>query len=124
MIKKIFAVWVYVNNLEQSRNFYENILGLRCKFIDAGWVEYDLGATLFALLQRPKEKGLAQPQKTHIMLAVDDLNFVKKVLLDNKVQLIGDIREEAFGKLLTFVDPNGHWMELFEPKICNNKELL
>jgi len=37
-------------------------------------------------------------------------------LISLGVKLIGDIREEPYGKLLTFEDPDGHWLEFFENK--------
>ena len=38
-IKKIYAIWVYVKNLNESRNFYEKILGLKFKFQQSDWLE-------------------------------------------------------------------------------------
>lgn len=118
MIKSIFAVWLYVKDLSQSRNFYENILGLKFKFQDQAWVEYDLGQTTFAILQRPADKGPIKPQKTHIMFQVDNIANFKQILQQYSVKLISEIRNEPYGKLLTFEDPNGHWLELFEPAKC------
>jgi metallothiol transferase len=119
MIKKIFAVWIYVKDLAISRDFYENVLNLKFKFQDKDWVEYDLGDTTFALLQRPPTKGMLKPQKTHIMFQVENIEFCLKQLTNHNVEIIGNIRHEPFGQLLTLVDPNGHWLELFAPTKCN-----
>jgi len=35
-------------------------------------------------------------------------------LEQKKVKIIKK-REETYEKLITFEDPNGHWLELFEP---------
>ncbi len=79
MIRKIYAVWVYVKDIEESRNFYENILGLKFKFRQEDWLEFDLGNTSFAILKRPKEKDpRVKPQKTRIMFEVDNLKKWKK----------------------------------------------
>ena len=53
-IRKIYACWVYVSDMEQSVRFYQDI-GFTVKFVedDGVWVEFDLGETSFALLQRP-----------------------------------------------------------------------
>ena len=116
MITSIYAVWVYVRDVQKSRMFYEKVLGLKVKLINGSWIEYDLGATSFAILERSKEKGPVKPQKAMIMLQVDDIEEMKKLLLAHQVKLIGDIRSEEYGKLLTFEDPDGHWLELFEPE--------
>jgi predicted enzyme related to lactoylglutathione lyase len=122
MIEKIFCIWIYVNDLTASQKFYTDVLGLKFKFRDGGWVEFDLGATTFAILERPKEKGELKAQKTHIMFEVKNIEVCKARLTAHQVEMIGAIRDEPYGKLLTFVDPNGHWLELFEPKGCGCKK--
>lgn len=114
-IKKIYAVWIYVEDLKISRKFYENIIGLKVKFQQRTWVEFDLGETSFALLERHKGDAL-KPQKTRIMFEVEAIEVFKKRLEQNKVKIIKDVREESYGKIFTFEDPNGHWLEVFEKK--------
>ena len=116
-IKKIYACWIYVSDIEKSIRFYQSA-GFELKFIekDGAWAEFDLGETSFALLQRPAEKGKVQPAKTRIMFEVDNIEEMKNHLLSLSVKVIGDIREEPYGKLLTFEDPDGHWLEFFENK--------
>lgn len=114
-IHKIYACWIYVSDLERSVRFYRDI-GFTVKFIedDGVWAEFDLGETSFALLQRPKERGKVQPRKTRIMFEVDQIEEMKKHLIALNVKLIGEVRNEPYGKLLTFEDPDGHWLEFFE----------
>ncbi len=116
MIEKIYAIWTYVNDVKESRNFYENILGLKFKLADGDWIEFDLNGTSFAILQREASQGPLKAQKMRTMFQVGDINKMKVRLIENNVTLIGDIRQENYGKLLTFEDPNGHWLELFEAK--------
>ena len=115
-INKIYACWVYVSNLEKSIRFYQDI-GFELKFIDGNaWAEFDMGETSFALLQRPAEKGAVRPAKTRIMFEVNDIEKIRQQLISLSVKLIGGVREETYGKLLTFEDPDGHWLEFFENK--------
>ena len=116
-IQKIYACWIYVSDLKKSIRFYQDI-GFELKFIeeDGAWAEFDLGETSFALLQRPAEKGKVQPAKTRIMFEADHIEEMRQQLVFLGVKLIGDIREEPYGKLLTFEDPDGHWLEFFENK--------
>ena len=118
MITRMYAVWVYVKDKEESSDFYENVLGLKVKRKEGNWVEFDLGRTAFALLEKEKSKEV-KPQKTRIMFEVEDLEEMKQLLHKKKVKIV-KIREESYGKLLTFEDPNGHWLELFEPKSKDN----
>ena len=115
-INKIYACWIYVSDLKQSIRFYQNI-GFELKFVDGNaWAEFDMGETSFALLQRPAEKGAVQPAKTRIMFEVNDIEKMRRHLVSLGVNLIGGVREESYGKLLTFEDPDGHWLEFFENK--------
>jgi metallothiol transferase len=114
MITKIYATWVYVSDLERSLDFYQNKIEFRFKLKDGDWIEFDLGETVFAILKRPVEKGAVIPQKTRIMFEVDDIEQHKNRLLGIGVKLIGEIRNESYGKLLTFEDPDRHWLELYE----------
>lgn len=112
-INKIYACWVYVSNLKRSKEFYEKI-GFTVKCIDSEWIEFDTGQTVFAILQRPKEKGKVEPEKTRIMFEVADIKSARDELIRKNVRLVGSIRNEKYGKLLTFEDPDGHWLELYE----------
>ncbi|MDO5104530.1 VOC family protein [Capnocytophaga sp.] len=114
-IKKIYACWAYVSDLEASKNFFES-LGFVSKFRQDDWIEFDLGATSFAILKRPPEKGNVVPQKTRIMFEVEDIKRMFSTLVANNVRIIGDIRDEHYGKLLTFEDLDGNWFEFFENK--------
>ena len=48
------------------------------------------------------------------MFEVNDIEEMRRHLVSLDVKLIGEIREEPYGKLLTFEDPDGHWLEFFE----------
>ena len=113
-IKKIYACWVYVSDLQRSIEFYRNI-GFGIKLTDGDWVEFEVGETSFAILKRPESKGEVLPQKTRIMFETDDIELLFDTLKQRSVKLIGAIREEPYGKLLTFEDPDGHWLEFYEP---------
>lgn len=116
MIQKIYATWVYVSDLERSVEFYRDRIGLPVKFrTHDGWVEFDLGETSFAILQRPTGKGPVVPQKTRIMFQTHNISADKERLHEAGVAWIGDIRRDSYGRILTFEDPDGHWLELFEP---------
>lgn len=113
-MKKIYAVWVYVSDLNKSLDFYQNKIRLKFKFCNEGWVEFDLGETSFAILQRPIEKDKVVPQKTRIMFETEDINLFYKTGMKDGIKFIGNIRNESYGKLLTFEDPDGHWLEVFQ----------
>lgn len=42
------------------------------------------------------------------MFEVEDIELVRDDLESKNVKIIGNTREEPYGKLLTFEDPDGH----------------
>lgn len=119
---RIYACWIYVSDLEKSLHFYQSI-GFKIKFSEDSWVEFDLGQTSFAILERPKNKGNVIPGKTRIMFETNDIETVYNELKNKRVKIIGTIRSESYGKLLTFEDPDGHWLEFYQKKEKTDKSL-
>ncbi len=97
-------------------DFYQNKIGLKLKFRNDGWVEFDLGTTSFALLTRPEEKRKVVPVKTRIMFETENIQAFYTRALALGIVCIGGIREEEYGSLLTLEDPDGHWLEIYQDK--------
>ncbi len=112
-IRKIYACWVYVSDLERSIKFYQEI-GFKIKLIDDDWVEFDMGETSFAILKRPETKGRVVPEKTRIMFEVENIESLYSKLKTKNIKFIGGVRNESYGKLLTFEDLDGHWLEFYQ----------
>ena len=110
---KIYACWIYVSDLQKSKQFYQSI-GFEVKLTDGDWIEFDLGETSFAILKRSANKGDVIASKTRIMFETDDIELVYKELKNKGVKTIGVIRTEPYGKLLTFEDPDVHWLEFYQ----------
>jgi len=111
--RKIYACWIYVSDLQKSKQFYKD-MGFEVKLTDGDWIEFDLGETSFAILQRPAHKGDVIASKTRIMFETDNIELVYEELKNKGVKTIGEIRTESYGKLLTFEDPDGHWLEFYQ----------
>jgi metallothiol transferase len=114
-VQKIYAVWTYVSNAEKSMTFYKKVLGVKPRLQDDGWIEFDTGETVFAILERPKEKGVLKPAKTRIMFQVTDITEKENELKALGVKIIGKMKE-SYGVILTFEDPDQNWLEFYEPR--------
>lgn len=114
-VQKIYAVWTYVKNIEESITFYENILGVKPRFQDNNWVEFDTGETTFAILERSAEKGVFKPQKTRIMFQVANIAQKEMELKTHNIKVVNKM-VEAYGTIITFEDPDNNWLEFYEPK--------
>ena len=104
--RKIYACWIYVSDLQKSKQFYQDI-GFEVKLTDGDWIEFNFGETSFAILQRPAHKGDVIASKTRIMFETDDIELVYEELKNKGVKTIGEIRTEPYGKLLTLKTPTG-----------------
>ena len=104
--RKIYACWIYVSDLQKSKQFYQDI-GFEVKLTDEDWIEFNFGETSFAILQRPAHKGDVIASKTRIMFETDDIELVYEELKNKGVKTIGEIRTEPYGKLLTLKTPTG-----------------
>lgn len=119
-MERMYAAWIPVRDLAASRAFYENIFGLTVTREDGPWIEFDTGETVFALLERRNRPGR---EKTRIMFEVRDIDAVARRLKRASVRTPGGIRVEPYGKLLTFEDPDGHWLELYEPAVPRTSDI-
>nr|WP_245545294.1 DUF2867 domain-containing protein [Phocaeicola abscessus] len=116
--RKIYACWIYVSDLQKSKQFYQD-MGFEVKLTNGDWIEFNFGETSFAILQRPAHKGDVIASKTRIMFETDDIELVYEELKNKGVKTIGEIKTEPYGKLLTFEDPDGHWLEFYQKLPCD-----
>lgn len=137
LIIKIFNFMKYshtaisVNNLEESRKFYESVFNFRfclqgekaelgCEFINLE----DEGHNLIELLKhkspKPLDEDLMNFQKVgikHLSFVVDNLEETVQKAVSLGSSIIWPIQNETTVKRLTFIsDPNGIPLELMEIK--------
>ena len=53
------------------------------------------------------------------MFETNDIESLYRELKNKDVTFIGEIRDESYGKLLTFEDPDGHWLEFYQNRDNN-----
>ena len=110
-------LFVYVNDLTTSREFYESKLGLHVIEEDPGCLKFDCGQVILAL-NRAADYNITLPNgkdnSADIVFLVDDLNAVRSTI---------EARGVAFSKtdwyqpggITDFYDPDGHWLTLYQP---------
>ncbi|RLD14300.1 MAG: methylmalonyl-CoA epimerase [Caldiserica bacterium] len=133
MIEKIDHIGIAVKSIEESKNFFEDILGLNVVFEetlpDSGVkaLGLSIGESRLELLEAygensPIEKFIEKKGEGlhHIALKVDDIEKMLKLLKDKGFRLIDEKpRIGAEGKKIAFVHPkstHGILMELVEEK--------
>jgi catechol 2,3-dioxygenase-like lactoylglutathione lyase family enzyme len=128
------ALWFYCKDVEESKRFYRDLVGLRVldesvsaendQTGDDG-VHFDLGTVRLTLLPKsdetPNGKINANASSTasseHLVFVVENsLDIVQADLAKRGVKMKSKkIVEDSSGKTLWFTDPDGHVIYLWQP---------
>ena len=114
MIQGIANIVIKVADLNRSVEFYTKTLGLPLAYRDAvaNWAEIELNGVHLGLMQAEPAGGARNP---FLSLLVDDLAGTVAILKERGVNFDGEIRTEAYGRLITVTDLDGNQFDLFEP---------
>jgi|SRR5215472_9093179 len=111
---KMSVAWFSVNDFEQSKRFYSDVLGLKKAFEIEGWAEFKSNAG-----QDEASIGISNGQHTAkehgatIVLRVDDIECERKRLEAAGVKFEGKTEEiPGMVKLAIFRDPSGNRLQL------------
>ncbi len=114
---RVVYLFIYVRDLQRSRAFYEDTLGLHVIEEDEASVKFDAGEVILAL-NRASDYGIVLPEgrdnSTDIVFLVDDLASMQASLEARGVAFIPAVWYSV-GGIADFYDPDGHWLTLYEP---------
>lgn len=113
----IVYVFVYVSDVERSRRFYEDKLGLRVLDADAESVQFDCGHVILALNDAARYGVELPPERdnsTDLVWLVDDLHAVRDTLAARGVRFNTPVEYEV-GVIVDFYDDDNHWLSLYQP---------
>ena len=113
---KLGHIELFVQDPEESRQFYEDTLGFEVTSVQAEgrvvWVK--LGETEILLRPGPGAPAAAQYQSAAagLTLYTDDLDATVERLESKGLALAG---LDGSDRCLTFQDPDGNWFQLVDP---------
>ena len=112
LVSRIDNVHIYVRDMQRSRAFYRDVLGLPLAG-DEHWMQADLDGIRFALHAAPE--GVApEPGTAFINFEVDDADSAAE-----QVRAAGheptEVMREEYGTSFEVVDPDGYRIHLFQP---------
>jgi catechol 2,3-dioxygenase-like lactoylglutathione lyase family enzyme len=120
--KGIFAITLFTENLEQAKEFYQNVFGLPIDYEDSNSAVFKFGDTLVNLLKITEAKGLIEPAKVanreagarHVFtIRVDDVDAMCAEMVSRGVQLLNGPMDRPWGiRTASFMDPAGHIWEI------------
>jgi catechol 2,3-dioxygenase-like lactoylglutathione lyase family enzyme len=114
---RVLYVFLYVRDLQRSRAFYADTLGLSVIEEDAGCVKFDAGQVILAL-NRASDYGIVLPDvkdhSTDVVWLVDDVRQATANLTARGVQFKPTDWYQP-GGIADFYDPDGRWLTLYQP---------
>ena len=106
------TVYVYTEDLERMRRFYERSLGVNPT--DYGdWQPFDLGGARFAL-HGVKDGEARDLQRYNLSFDVDDIEAAVARFDAQGATVLRGVADEAFGKRAFLQDPDGRTFELVQ----------
>ena len=120
--QNIFAITLFVEDLDQAKQFYQNVFGLPMVFEDANSAVFQIGDTLINLLKITAAKELVEPAtvgsseagaRLVFTVHVDDVDAMCAELVARGVELLNGPMDRPWGiRTASFKDPGGHIWEI------------
>jgi catechol 2,3-dioxygenase-like lactoylglutathione lyase family enzyme len=120
--KGVYAVTLFVENLEMTKAFYEKVFGLPIDFEDDTSAVFKFGSILVNLLQVDAAYELVAPAavasldagvRLQLTLNVDDVDAMCEKLVASGVELLNGPMNRPWGiRTASFRDPGGHIWEI------------
>ena len=117
--QRVSGIILWTDRLENLRNFYEQLLGLKPHSVREAFIAYKWGDFRFSLGLHSKIEGHAKdPYRTMINFDTTDIYALSNKLIDNNVECLRNPeREQWGGTVATFKDPDGNIVQfLQQPK--------
>jgi catechol 2,3-dioxygenase-like lactoylglutathione lyase family enzyme len=114
---------IVVNNMETSRDFYENVLNQKVQFDFGENVSFEGGFAIhlkshFSDLVNINENGIIQKSNNgELYFEEEDFdNFLEKLKNIDSVEYVHGLKEQPWGqRAIRFYDPDKHIIEVGEP---------
>ncbi len=123
--KTIETITLFVEDLERSKVFYQNVFGLSVVFEDKNSAVFRFENTQINLLKIPAANDLIKPgvvaspsagSRFQFTIPVDDVDAACAELAARGVELLNGPMDRPWGiRTASFTDPGGHIWEIAQP---------
>ncbi|MQA86772.1 MAG: VOC family protein [Streptosporangiales bacterium] len=114
---RVGYVILYVTDLRASIAFYRDVVGLPFKFEDAGYAEFAMHGTRFALYERRRAEWLVDSEvalgpAAEVAFVVDDVDAHAERLTELGARILSGPADRPWGhRTLHVADPDGFVVE-------------
>jgi catechol 2,3-dioxygenase-like lactoylglutathione lyase family enzyme len=118
----IYAITLFVEDLEAAKQFYREVFSLPVAFEDDDSAVFDFGNTIVNLLKTTAARGLIEPaevasrevgSRLQLTIGVDDVDAMCAELAGRGVELLNGPMDRPWGiRTASFRDPGGHIWEI------------
>jgi catechol 2,3-dioxygenase-like lactoylglutathione lyase family enzyme len=118
----IGAITLFVNDLDRTKAFYQEVFGLPVFFEDDASAVFKFGDTLVNLLRETEAPELIEPAavapavsgaRMLLTIPVEDVDAICEVLTRRGVELLNGPMDRPWGpRTAAFRDPGGHTWEI------------
>ena len=118
----IYAVTLFTEDLQQTKEFYQRIFGLPIHFEDPNSAVFKFGDTLINLLNITEANELIEPAKVAnresgnrfvFTIGVDDVDEMCAELISRGVEFLNGPMDRPWGiRTASFMDPAGYIWEI------------
>lgn len=118
----IFAITLFVENLDASKVFYQKVFSLVIIYEDTNSVVFEFGTTFINLLKINKAAELIKPaivadsnnsNRIVMTVQVDDVDLMYQHLNSHQVKILHSPMDRSWGiRTATFQDPDGYIWEI------------
>ena len=115
MIQKIAYFWVPVTDMNRAIEFYQQALGLKLLFKREDWSEFDIDGQRLALRKVNSLSDPGDPAVPGISLLAQPIEQAIATLKQKRVRFTEELKVYPYGKLASFLDPDGNILGLYEP---------
>ena len=117
ILDRIGSVFYYTRDLDLAIEWYTKVLGLKLRFREGDWAEFETAGAALALHQSTAGTRPGGPSNATAIFEVDDLRSARANLAERGVLFLGDIRPIGEnGWLGAFRDPEGNVFNLWQPR--------
>lgn len=125
MEMKMGYVILYVSDLEKTKHFYGELLGLKLRNEFGTYIEYETGSTVLSMNTResgreittlPIPDGVRKEQTFELGFVTEDVQGAVEKLRAAGVPILLEPTEKPWGQVVAYAaDPDGHYIEICTP---------